>query len=127
MAAHFDHERSATVGAVEQAELLQRLGERVRELRKARGLSRVKLGRLIGGSAEIVTRIEQGRNLNSAFLAPLAEALRVEPRDLFDWPGPARPMRPGAATIVALVEQAELEEPGFAVRAARILTALRSK
>lgn len=63
---------------------LQRFGERVRELRKALDLSQEKLGFRSSLDRTYISDIERGeRNVGLINIVKLAEALEVEPSDLF--------------------------------------------
>lgn len=66
-------------------DLALRFGERVRALRTARGMSRAELASQVGIESNAMARIERGQRFNAANLAPLATALGVEVRDLFDF------------------------------------------
>ena len=62
----------------------QGVGREVRSLREARGWSQTRLATEAGMSVSGISMIENGhRNLSTATLARLAEALGVEVRDLF--------------------------------------------
>jgi repressor LexA len=63
----------------------KKFGNRIRELRKARGLSQEELALRIGGdtSTSTISRIEAGRiNLTQAWLEKIGSALGVNPIDL---------------------------------------------
>lgn len=71
--------------------LQQRLGKRIAELRRKRGLTQVQLARAVGGSMEFISRLERGVNAPSvAWLEGLARALKVEIVDLFTFPSSKR-------------------------------------
>jgi len=58
---------------------------RIRSLRRARGMTLETLADLVGLSTGHVFRLENGeRNLTVKYFAAFAHALRVEPRDLID-------------------------------------------
>jgi transcriptional regulator with XRE-family HTH domain len=62
------------------------LGQRIKELRKARGLSQDRLSEKIGIDSKHLSRIEVGKNYPSLdTLQKLADALHVELKDLFDF------------------------------------------
>jgi transcriptional regulator with XRE-family HTH domain len=64
--------------------LQKRLGQRIAELRRNRGLTQVQLARAVGGSVEFISRLERGVNAPSvAWLEGFARALKVEIVDLF--------------------------------------------
>ena len=67
--------------------LQKRLGQRIAELRRNRGLTQVQLARAVGGSVEFISRLERGVNPpNVAWLEGFAKALKVEIVDLFNFP-----------------------------------------
>jgi transcriptional regulator with XRE-family HTH domain len=64
--------------------LQKKLGQRIAELRRNRGLTQVQLARAVGGSMEFISRLERGVNAPSvAWLEDFAKALKVEVVDLF--------------------------------------------
>jgi transcriptional regulator with XRE-family HTH domain len=64
---------------------LKLLGQRIRELRKARGLSQEELAERIESGAKYVSALERGqKNVPVAVLVRVARALRVELVDLFN-------------------------------------------
>jgi transcriptional regulator with XRE-family HTH domain len=64
--------------------LQKRLGQRIAELRRNRGLTQVQLARAVGGSMEFISRLERGVNAPSvAWLEGFAKALKVKVVDLF--------------------------------------------
>ena len=68
--------------------LQKRLGQRIAELRRNRGLTQVQLARAVGGSMEFISRLERGVNAPSvAWLEGFAKALKVEVVDLFTFTG----------------------------------------
>jgi len=72
---------------MEQAEkksILIAFGQRVRDLRKARGLSQKELAELSGLHRNYVGGIERGeRNPSLVNIVQLARGLELEPQDLF--------------------------------------------
>ena len=67
--------------------LQQRLGKRILELRRNRGLTQVQLAKAVGGSMEFISRLERGVNAPSvAWLEGLAKALKVGVADLCTFP-----------------------------------------
>jgi transcriptional regulator with XRE-family HTH domain len=63
--------------------LRRQVGTKVRHYRERAGLTQTELGDLIGKSLETVGRIERGSTAPSlALLEKLADALKVDPRDL---------------------------------------------
>ncbi|HSB20430.1 MAG TPA: helix-turn-helix transcriptional regulator [Anaeromyxobacteraceae bacterium] len=64
-------------------EVLRRLGERVRGLRRARGLTQEALARSLGLSVAYVSLIERGgRNPPVTTVVAIARALGVSPREM---------------------------------------------
>ena len=62
------------------------LGQRIRELRKSRGLSQDQLSELIGIDPKHLSRIEVGRSFPyMETLEAIARALEVEIKDLFEF------------------------------------------
>lgn len=53
------------------------IGSRVREARKKAGLNQTELGDLVGGSQQIITKIESGEVKNTSYLDGIAKALNV--------------------------------------------------
>lgn len=68
--------------------LQKRLGQRIAELRRNRGLTQVQLARAVGGSVEFISRLERGVNAPSvAWLEGFAKTLKVKVVDLFTFTG----------------------------------------
>lgn len=64
----------------------KKLGKRVADLRKSKGLSQEALAEKSGYSVEFISLVERGVNAPSvAGLERIAKALRVEVKDLFDF------------------------------------------
>lgn len=61
-------------------------GEKIRELRKALGLTQEELGQMIGVQKAAINKYETGVvvNLKRPIMIALAKALHVSPLDLFD-------------------------------------------
>ena len=61
-------------------------GEKIRELRKALGLTQEELGRMVGVQKAAINKYETGVvvNLKRPVMLALAKALHVSPLDLFD-------------------------------------------
>jgi transcriptional regulator with XRE-family HTH domain len=71
--------------------IVQSLGRRIAELRKARGLTQEAFAEQCGYSTDFVSLVERGLNAPSvAGLEKVAKALKVEVRDLFDFTKGAR-------------------------------------
>ncbi len=65
---------------------MMKTGEKIRELRKALGLTQAELGRMIGVQKAAINKYETGLvvNLKRPTMLALAKALHVSPLDLFD-------------------------------------------
>jgi len=62
------------------------LGERIKELRKAKNITQEQLVEIIGSNTNNLSRIENGKKFLSAEkLAKIAEAMKVDIKDLFDF------------------------------------------
>ena len=62
------------------------LGERIKELRKSKNITQEQLVEIIGSNTNNLSRIENGKKFLSAEkLAKIAEALKVDIKDLFDF------------------------------------------
>jgi len=82
------------------------LGQRLRALRKQRGLSQERLGRKAGLSGKFIGEVERGeKSISIDSLFHVATALRVPLRQLTDVPGGRSPAASSedAEKIVALV------------------------
>lgn len=63
----------------------QQLGRRIRELRESRNISQEELAHLSGVHRTYISSMERGhRNVSLDILMRLAEALQVEPAELFE-------------------------------------------
>lgn len=63
----------------------KKFGERVREIRKARGLSQEKLAELSGLDRTYISDVERGeRNIGLLNIIRIVDALSTNPKDLFD-------------------------------------------
>ncbi len=72
---------------MEKSQIIKRLGERVRELRKAKGLSSDKLAELIGREGSFIRRLETGRLKNiPEDIEKIAQALGVSVAELLSSP-----------------------------------------
>lgn len=83
--------------------LRRQVGTKVRHYRERAGLTQTELGELIGKSLETIGRIERGSSAPSLeLLEKLAEALKVDPRDLLgtgNYPARSRKTDPLARLI----------------------------
>lgn len=69
----------------EQIAIQQKIGERLKSLRKAKGLSRPKLSHLVDMDAGWIGQIEMGRvNPGAVLIIRLARALECQPGDLLN-------------------------------------------
>lgn len=67
---------------MKQDERLIRFGERVKELRLAKGLTQLHLADSIGSSESTISRAEKGKhNPTLLWMMKLAEALEVDPSE----------------------------------------------
>lgn len=57
----------------------ERIGERVREARKTRGITQETLGHLAGTNQAVIQKIENGKSRNPRIVEGLAVALEVNP------------------------------------------------
>lgn len=93
---------------MEEAVLNQRIADRVRELRAARGLSLAALSSQSGVSRSMISLIERGGSSPTAVvLDKLATGLGVMLASLFDAPPP----EPAASPLARRAEQAEWRDP----------------
>ena len=68
--------------------LQKKLGQRIADLRKARGLTQAQLAKAVGCSVEFISLVERGVNAPSvARLEDFAWALKVRVVDLFTFTG----------------------------------------
>lgn len=66
--------------------LQKQLGKRIGDLRRSLALTQEQLAEAVGCSVEFISLVERGVNAPSiAGLEKFAEALHVEPRDLFNF------------------------------------------
>lgn len=80
---------------------------RIREIRKAAGLSSDELGRRVGTTGATIRRIEDGsRELTAKWMQRIAEALRVTPSDLI-----------ATALVAEIADEVEAVEPDAVSRA----------
>ena len=82
----------------------ERVGRRVRELRKARGLTQEQAAEKAGTNVKYFGAIERGEvNLTLVTVGKISAALDVPPRDLFDHDEPATDDREMIGELVAAV------------------------
>ncbi len=111
------------------AELLRKLGRRVRELRRDQGLTQEALAERVGISVDGISQIERGVNFTSMVHAEaLAEAVGVPLHELFRL-DPVPPLELEAERLLALftaqspeVRRAMLEQAEGLAQLARRLT-----
>jgi len=73
-----------TMGTRREAEIQKQFGQRLRELRKQRGFSQESLALASGLDRTYIGGVERGeRNISLINIHKIAQALRVEVRDLF--------------------------------------------
>lgn len=73
--------------AEESLEELEKLGKRIKQLRKFRNLTQVDLEVISGINNGDISRIEHGKNIALKSLFKLASALQVKTKELFDYEG----------------------------------------
>lgn len=93
----------------------------MRQLRRARALSRDELARRVGITKAGLARIERGERFNCANLAPLAAALTCEVRDLFFFGEEQESPRKRLDAVVTLLRSASPQELEVAERLLRAL------
>jgi transcriptional regulator with XRE-family HTH domain len=102
-----------------------RVGARLRDLRRARGLSQGELGRACDVSQREISSYEHGKAFPRLDrLEAIATALGVDPGELFRVEHPARSRSTTIEQIVAIVEAAAVDDPGFPARVLRLVRAL---
>ncbi len=71
---------------MEKETFLIKLGNRIKELRKAKGLSQTDLAHKCGKDSQSLERVENGKTNPSAYyLYEVAKALKIPVKDLFDF------------------------------------------
>jgi len=71
---------------VKDISYLKKLGQRIRELRKARNLTQLDLAGKMENFAEQIGRIERGeQNVSVCTLKKISDALEIEMKELFDF------------------------------------------
>ena len=92
-------------------DLLHKLGARLKEIRKARGLTQEALAEQVDLTPQYLSRLEGGRQSPSVeTVAKLAEALQVELRELFDLDhqGSVKDVRVKLRTLIQESSEAQL-------------------
>jgi transcriptional regulator with XRE-family HTH domain len=85
------------------------LGERIRELRKAKGLTQDQFAELIGVEQKHVSRVELGKSFPPLErLEKMAQVLEVHLKDLFDFVRPLD-VKASAEGVEAMLEQLDDE------------------
>jgi transcriptional regulator with XRE-family HTH domain len=103
-------------------DLPRKLGERVRELRKARGLSREEVAEALHVDPVSVARIERGQHFPARHLEGLADALAVDLPELFRF---GEPVQAGdLKTISQLARVAARRNPKLPGRIVRLIRIL---
>ncbi len=100
----------------------ERLGLRIKEIRKQRGFSQEKLSEKIGIDAKHLSRIEVGGSfpaLNT--LAKLAEALNVELKDFFEFVHKPDSPKELKETLNNLMRETTVENMRIAVKVLRAI------
>jgi transcriptional regulator with XRE-family HTH domain len=96
-------------GGCDMAEQLRRqLGERIKKLRQANGLTQAQLAEIVGLSDEFVSRIERGAKAPSIeTMDKLARTFSVPVRALFDFSSSSNPeLGPAAEKLMLLATTA---------------------
>jgi transcriptional regulator with XRE-family HTH domain len=102
--------------------LKEQLGARIKEIRKAKGLSQEKLSEKIEIDPKHLSRIEVGRNFPSLdTLAKLAKALRVEIKEFFEFAHAAENPKELKDILTRLTCEATKEELKIAVKVFRAI------
>lgn len=100
----------------------EQLGARIKEIRKAKGLSQDKLSEKVGIDAKHLSRIEVGRSFPSLdTLARLAKALNVEIKDIFEFAHEAKSLIELKETLSSLMEEATEDKLKVAVKVLRAI------
>jgi transcriptional regulator with XRE-family HTH domain len=93
------------------------LGARIKELRRSKGLSQVRLAEMVGIESKHLSRIEVGRSYPSLkTLESIARALKVEMKDLFDYVHQSSSSREITESITTLLSDADDEKLRLALK-----------
>jgi transcriptional regulator with XRE-family HTH domain len=68
---------------------------RIAEIRRSRGITQEELAARLGVTTRYVARLEAGANVTVTTIAYVANALRIEPGELFEAPRSRERARPG--------------------------------
>jgi len=97
-------------------EIVKRLGERLRKLRKERGLSQDQLAELSGLHTNYVGQVERGeKNLTIETLQKVVEGLGVSFEELFRYLGPMK-KKDALGEIVELLAERSSQDQEMALR-----------
>lgn len=100
----------------------EQLGARIKEIRKAKGLSQEKLSEKIGIDAKHLSRIEVGGSFPSLdALAKLAKVLNVEMKEFFEFAHEAENPRELKEVLNSLMKEATEEKLKIAVKVLRAI------
>ncbi len=100
----------------------EQLGERIKEIRRTKGLSQEKLSEKIGIDAKHLSRIEVGGSGPSLdTLAKLAKVLRVEVKEFFEFAHEAEHPRELKEVLNHLMKEATEEKLKIAVKVLRAI------
>ena len=82
------------------------IGERIKQARKAKGISQKELGAILGCKQQNLAQYENGkRNMNVNSLLKIAEALHVPASSLIDEPRPTTPTDHTESRLNQLMEE----------------------
>lgn len=82
------------------------IGERIKQARKAKGISQKELGAILGCKQQNLAQYENGkRNMNVNSLLKIAEALNISVSDLLGEPRPTTPYDHTEARLNQLMEE----------------------
>ncbi len=89
----------------------EKLGLRIKELRKLRGLTQDKLSEMVGIEAKHLSRIEVGSSYPSLdTLEKIAVALKAELKDFFEFDHQGKSVREIKKSINTLLDEADTEK-----------------
>lgn len=70
---------------MDKEQLLVALGQRIKEIRKGKGMSQTQLAHAIGKDQQSIQRLEAGKmNPTYIYLLEICEGLGIEIKELFD-------------------------------------------